>query len=222
MNVTIELAKDDKPRVVAFLGPVGVGKSTQMKLLARRLSSKGFKVKVTYLKVGHLWAHPLYGLALRGWPVFRSRLLFKLWVFLDLLAISLRFLISVWLPVKMGHIVLAEEYLPAVVADYLYIAKINGHSLKDVKAAVSYVYRLSTLMPFVSLILDADVPALRDRWRLRGTPDERTEYVSTQRRALLTLAASLTRYVIFVDTSNSTVEEVNRRVREHLVELLSL
>jgi len=60
-------------RLIAFLGPVGVGKPTQIRLLAEYLRSSGFRVKVTFLKVSHLWAYPLYKLVLMGWPVFRSK-----------------------------------------------------------------------------------------------------------------------------------------------------
>jgi thymidylate kinase len=74
-------------RLIAFLGPVGVGKSTQMRLLAEYLRSSGFRVQVTFLKVGHLWAYPLYKLALMGWLVLRSKYLFKLWMILNVFSI---------------------------------------------------------------------------------------------------------------------------------------
>ena len=68
------------PAVIAFVGTVGAGKSTQMKLLAKYLKSRKFKVSTVYLKVGNLWAYPLYKVALMGWPIFRNKCLFELWI----------------------------------------------------------------------------------------------------------------------------------------------
>ena len=181
-------------RLIAFLGPVGVGKSTQMKLLAKYLRSSGFRVKVTFLKVGHLWAYPLYKLALMGWPIFRSKHLFKLWMILDIFSIFLRFLITIWLPLKAGYVMLVEEYLPAIAADYLYIAKINGYSPKDVKTIITLAYKLPMYVPFTSVFLDAEDSMLKIRWKLRGTPDERFGFIFIRRKLLLLLAKFLSRY----------------------------
>ncbi|MEM1510172.1 MAG: hypothetical protein QW096_09955 [Thermofilaceae archaeon] len=40
----------DKISIIAFMGTVGSGKSTQMKLLASKLKRKGTKVKLSFLK----------------------------------------------------------------------------------------------------------------------------------------------------------------------------
>jgi len=41
----------------SFYGTVGSGKSTQMKLLASELKRKGTKVKLSFLKTGHIIAY---------------------------------------------------------------------------------------------------------------------------------------------------------------------
>ncbi|MEM1646308.1 MAG: hypothetical protein QXL96_10710 [Ignisphaera sp.] len=205
------------PHVIAFIGTVGAGKSTHMKLLAAALRSKGLKVKTTQLKVGNLWAHPLYRAALMGWPIFKNKYLFKLWIILDTLAISFKFLISIWLPLKAGYIILIEEYFPAVIADYLHIARINGHPPKDGIAIITYFYnKLATLVPFTSIFLDANDTELKKRWKLRGTPSEKPEYLLMQRKLLLPLTKLLSRHTIYIDTTDSTIKDINRRL-EYLI-----
>jgi len=207
-----------KPRIIAFIGTVGAGKTTHMKLLAEHLRSNRLKVKITWLKVGHLWAYPFYMLASMGWPIFKNKWIFKMWVVLDMLAISLKFLISIWIPLKVGRIVLVEEYLPAIVADYLHIARINGYLPRDIWG-LPFIYRLAMLAPFTSVFLDADDNVLRERWRLRGTPNEKPGYIFMQRKLLLPLTKLLSRSFIYIDTSDSTVKEINYALKEHLVRL---
>ncbi|MEM4005297.1 MAG: hypothetical protein QXM43_06635 [Desulfurococcaceae archaeon] len=93
------------------MGTVGAGKSTHMKLLVADLRSKELKVKTTQLRVGNLWAHPLYKAALMGRPIFKNKCLFKLWIILDTIAISFKFLISIWFPFKAGYIVFCRGIL---------------------------------------------------------------------------------------------------------------
>jgi len=47
------------PRVIAFVGSVGAGKSTHIGLLASRFSKNGLKVRTTSLKTNHLLASAL-------------------------------------------------------------------------------------------------------------------------------------------------------------------
>jgi len=136
---------------------------------------------------------------------------------LDIFSIFLRFLITIWLPLKAGYVMLVEEYLPAIAADYLYIAKINGYSPKDVKTITTLAYKLSMYVPFTSVFLDAEDGMLKIRWKLRGTPDERSEYIFMQRKLLLLLAKFLSRYFFYINTSGKSISEVNYRIRKYLV-----
>jgi len=46
-----------RPHIIAFLGTVGSGKSTQMKLLASELKRRKIKVRASFLKTGHIFAY---------------------------------------------------------------------------------------------------------------------------------------------------------------------
>ena len=196
---------------------MGVGKSTQIKLLAEHFKSKGLKVNIAGLKVGNLWAYPLYKIALIGWPIFKNKYMFKMWVVLDLIAISLKFLISIWLPFKAGRLILVEEYIPAIVADYLHIARINGYPPKDVRAIIAYTSRLATLVPFTSVFLDADTAVIRERWKSRGTSDEKLEYILVQQKLLPLITKLLSHRLIYIATSDSSVKETSYYLKEHLI-----
>jgi hypothetical protein len=116
-----------QPRVIAFIGTVGSGKSTHMKLLYSKLKRKGLKIKMSFLKTGHLFAFileislakivankrkdvfPIRALVEERPTLFRR--IFRLWLGLDLISITLKFLAGIYLPLKLGYTILIEEYI---------------------------------------------------------------------------------------------------------------
>jgi hypothetical protein len=47
------------------------------------------------------------------------RRIFRLWLGLDLISITLKFLAGVYAPLKLGYTIPIEEYVPATISDYI-------------------------------------------------------------------------------------------------------
>ncbi|MEM3437194.1 MAG: hypothetical protein QXP55_01480 [Nitrososphaerales archaeon] len=230
-NIHIPITFNQK--VVVFVGTVGAGKSTQMKLLASMLESRRLKIRITYIKTGHVFAYLLEILLARVlcskrkdvYPIralienraFIFKKLFRLWLILDMLSISIRFILTVFLPSKIGRVILVEEYIPATIADYIYLAKAVGFPVKYVLFAVNYVLKLLHLCnPILTIFLDASNSCLVDRWHQRGSLNETSDYLKMQRTLLLNVSKNLSNYFLYINTSNKTIKEVHKLIVNYL------
>jgi len=227
------------PRVIAFVGSVGAGKSTHIALLASRFSKSRLKVKTTSLKTNHFLASALtlilaQMLVRKRKDVSRIRALFedkprvfrrlfKLWLSLDVISVSLQFLLTIYLPLMVGYIVLVEEYIPATIADYIYIAKATGLPFRSLSSTLNFMLKLMHLGGTTQVIfLDADTDTLKFRWNRRESLDEKSDYLSMQRSALLSLSKKLSSHeVLYVNTTVQTVEETQRLIVNHLTKCTS-
>jgi len=222
-----------KPRLIVFLGTVGSGKSTQRALLASYLSRKGVKVKVATLKTSHLIACLLEVilariLASRRKDVYPIRALleekphffkkvFKLWLALDIISVAVKFLFSIYIPLKLGYVMLVEEYIPATISDYIYLSRVVGFTLKSQSFTVTFPLRLMQLGgPTQMVFLDAENSELKSRWKHRKSFNERHDYLCMQRTLLLSLSKSLSHALIYINTSNQTIEQTHRLILDFL------
>ncbi len=221
------------PGVIVFVGVVGAGKSTQKNLLASLLRSNGLKIKVSLVKTGHIMAYFLQKLLVKILGIERRdvypiraltesrplifRKLFKLWLILDVISVSIRFLLSVYLPMKMGRTVIVEEYIPASIADYVYLGKSINFPIKGMIFIINYMLKLFRICNLTSVIfLDACDFCLVDRWRKRKSVNELTDYLIMQRNLLLNLSKNLSSNFLYIDTTNKTIEEVHELIITHL------
>lgn len=224
-----------KPCIIVFVGPVGSGKSTQIKLSAYALKMKGLRVKTTSIKTGHIFAYLLetvlakivVGKRKDAYPVRaliedKPRLfkrLFRLWLTLDVLSISIRFILSVYLPLKMRRIVIVEEYFSATIADYIYLAKVLVLPFKTVSPAVRFMQRLLQLSgPMQTIFLDAPNVVLEKRWGQRSSLNEKTDYLQMQHTLLLS-ASKFSSSFLYVETGNKTIGETQRLIINHLKDI---
>jgi len=222
-----------RSHLIVFVGTVGSGKSTQMKLLASELRKKGLKIKTTFLKTNHLLArlltlilayiliskndvYPVRAL-IEDKPMIFKRL-FKLWLVLDLFSISLRFLSTIFLPVKMGYIILVEEYIPATISDYIYLNKAIGLPRETLSFAVRFMLRLMHVgNPTQVIFLDARLETLDLRWKSRGSLDEKPDYLQMQRTTLLSLSRMLSSHrMLYMDTTNRNIRETHNLIVNRL------
>jgi hypothetical protein len=219
---------DFKPRLVVFVGTVGSGKSTQMRLLEREFRAKGLRVKSTHLKSNSLLAAwliaalarilarpqevtPIRALIDKRPDIFRR--LFRTWLALDVLGIALLFVVKILLPLKLRSIVLVEEYLPATIADYLYLSRVVGCSLPRTSFAVRLMLAMSEAAPAHTIFLDARLDELERRWKRRKSYAEKPDYLQMQRTLLPPLSKMISSQEIFyVDTTGQSIAETNCRI----------
>jgi thymidylate kinase len=220
-------------QVIAFLGPVGAGKSTQIRLLASKLSNQGLRVKVTSLGTNELFARVLVHILTRFLLIKRNdvfpirgliedkpkifKKLFKFWLFLDLVSVHIAYLYRVYIPTVMGYTVIVEEYLPASIADYMYLSKALDIRSKFVYFVLVPILRLFYLCSPMMFFLDTNVDELKLRWKRRGSLMEKTDYIHMQRTSLLSLSKKLSPHeVLYVNTTNQTITKTHDEIVSHL------
>ena len=220
-------------KIVDFLGPVGVGKSTQVRLLKAKLNDKGYSVKSTFLKSGHLFSYLFLRMLARGTvgqgmpdvsPIRALidqrpelyRRLFRPWLALDLFSVVAKSLFAVYLPMKSGLLVLVEEGIPATIADYLYLCDVLGVPREKSFAAVKLLAALHARMgPVAIVVLSADQAALSSRWAERGSSAEREDYVLAQRELLPTISRVLAgRLLLSLDTTSRSRTETSNLIEQ--------
>jgi hypothetical protein len=204
-----------------------------MNLLAETLKKRGSAVRTTFLKTGHIFAYLLVQFLVkllvrnrnRAYPI---RLLidekpqlfmrlFKLWLALDVLSISVRFFFSVLIPARRGRVVIVEEYFNASIADYIYLAHILHLPSNTVAEAVNFVTKvLQTNYPKCTVFLDAADDVLEQRWGERKSFQETPQYLQMQRTLLLS-AGKLSGSFLHIDTGGRTVSETQQIITNHVL-----
>jgi len=220
-------------KLIAFLGPVGVGKSTVIRGLAQALRARGFKTFTLFIKSFHgpayiLWtltakllsldsSHAPWFTIPKSGRVGLARVLAMLSIYLDaLLSIPLKLIIARTLKCA-GYCVISEEYLYSTLFDYMYA--IIDLKLKDkfVGIPMSIINALlDKYPPDITVVLRANVSELRRRWAIRGYGDPQPRYVLSQYIFLSKL-----HHVFTIDTTNMNIAEVLDKVLSEVVKHVS-
>lgn len=229
--------RKSKPLIIALLGTVGSGKSTHQRLLTKQFRRNNIKVKsVPTLKTNHFFSrifvyflekllikkkdnvYPIKAVIDEKPLVFKK--LFRLWLLLDIFSLSIQFLLTIYLRLRIGYLIIVEEYIPAAIADYLYIGHAISSSRTTFSFATNFLLKLMYTAPAQLIFLDADTRTLTIRWKQRGSPKEYLDYLHMQRTTLLGLSKKLTlKNLIYINTTNQTVKKTHQLMLKQLNEI---
>jgi hypothetical protein len=216
-------------RVIVFLGPVGVGKSTIIRGLTQELRARGFRTYTTFIKSFHgpayaLWALTARLLGLNGryspwFMISRSgrvnlaRRLTVLSIYLDaFFSIPLKLALTRLLR-YFGYFVISEEYLNSTIFDHIYLVIDIGIRDKYVLIPLSVLGSLlNKYTPDITIVLKAGLPELRRRWSIRGYGEPELRYVLLQNAFLNKLD-----YVLHVDTLGMGVKDTLHRILDEVL-----
>ncbi len=218
-----------KAAVITFIGPVGVGKSTQMALTRKHLETRGFETKIAFVKSSHGFTYVFlrilkticskekirYGDTVRTYP--RRDILRKLFVLyrlLDIPSITLKFIGSVCLPYSAGSVVLLEEGPIMSLHTYAEVLpKLYGTpptSPAFVPNMIGWIENRNHL----NLILEADEAELKERRKTRNfRRTELPEYEKLQKNWIRRLNL---RNTIFINTTGIKPSDVQNLITASL------
>jgi thymidylate kinase len=220
-------------KLIALLGPVGVGKSTVIRGLAQALESRGFKTFTLFIKSFHgpayiLWtltakllsldsSHAPWFTIPKSGRVGLARVLAMLSIYLDaLFSIPLKLIIARTLR-RAGYWVVSEEYLHSTLFDHMYAIinlKLKGKLISIPMSIISAL--LNKYPPDITMVLRANVSELKRRWAIRGYGDPQPRYVLSQYAFLSKL-----HHAFAIDTTNMDIAEVLDKVLSEVVRHVS-
>ncbi len=210
--------------VVIFCGPDGAGKSTQVKLLISYLRSKGFRVKGSWIRALHSFALALFRLVIRAgyyrtvsnsygmsYPLVDFKKLpplRKLWPYIELLSMLPLLFCRVYLPSKLGWIVVSERLTIDTIPALTWL-------LEDANFPNSRLARiLIGFTPSDSCIvnLECDYNTVLNR---RHSTAEPMKFIETQIEIYSDLQRKMP--MLTIDTSKHTVEETQALVQNYVM-----
>jgi GTPase SAR1 family protein len=214
-------------RLIVFLGPVGVGKSTIIRGLTQELRAHGFRTYTTFIKAFHgpayaLWVLTARLLGLNGkyapWFIIPrsgrvnlARTLMMLSIYLDaFLSIPFK-LVIIKILKYFKYYILSEEYIQSTLFDYIFATidlKIKGKFI-NIPINIMYILLIKYL-PDVIVVLMADIYELRRRWKIRGYGDPQLRYIKLQ-YIFLNEIHKLNR-TLNINTSNISVKAILNKV----------
>jgi thymidylate kinase len=223
------MKKNNLPIIITFIGPVGAGKSTQIKLLASYLRSEKRKTTETYIKSAHGFnrilsfiINEISNISLKApgkqTDKLRRRLyvsITPLWNLSETVNIIGKFFFRVYLPFQLGYDVLIEEGLIMSMENYRLF---RPHFL-GIKASklpfLDVLLRWVNSHKHLDIILDvSDEEADRRRKSRTFRRSESEDYLSLQRIVISKLRGP---NLLIVETSGKPIKEIHKVIVEYLM-----
>jgi len=212
-----------KGKLIVFLGPVGVGKSTIIKGLVQEFKTRKVRAFTIFIKAFHgpsyiLWAFIVRILGLKKYysPWFSipksgyvnlAKVLILISLYFDaFLSIPLK-LVLIRLLKRIGYFIISEEYLYSTMFDYIY--SFADLKMKDMLQKLTHTpmkilnVLLNRYPPDATVVLTANISELRRRWSIRGYGDPQLKYVILQQIFLKKL-----NNVFILDTTQMNISKV--------------
>ena len=204
------------------MGTVGAGKTTQIKLLKKYLEQREEKTVKTYLRSTHgttFLISKFFQLlnAISDNKIstteFHKRTQ-SIWNISESISISTKFLISVYIPYKLGYNVIIEEGLKMTSEHF---TRFRPHFLGVNPILPPFIDVLDKWMDNsnqVVFIIDAQDHVLIERRKTRNFRRfESDEFVELQRQSFDNIQGE---YVYTIDTTAKTIQDVHREIINHL------
>lgn len=211
------------PRLIAFFGPDGSGKSTHAELLANQFQSHKNKVKKVWIRAPHTLAYLLsrffvkigfyravsnsFGTKRKIPAVHNSRWLRLFWSLIELASVMPVILLRVYVPLFLGYTVIAERYVIDTIVTVAYYTDDLGflHS-RTAKVLLCFIPKNT-----VFIHLDSDYSTIMKR---RGHIVEEYDFIKFQRIGYKLLGNSVE--ATFIDTSNISIEQTSMQILNRL------
>lgn len=216
--------------IIVFIGPPGSGKTTQIHLFSKVLNSRGKKVSVLCLKRGFFATflervlvlliygknpHHLYPMEtlLRG-AKDKLKKIVSLWYTINTLEIVIRLLVLMVASKVFKRIFLVEEYIPAIIADYIYIMLRLQKSITIITRDINILIHLYLkVYPLKLVVLTASLKELIYRWYKRGRAEPSRIYVFVQRvipNLIKMLARHPNKDILIIDTTYKPIYKTQK------------
>lgn len=206
-----------RSRVIVFVGPVGSGKSTNIRLLSIYFRQMGIKTKETSLKTPFFITNVFSKFNHKVYSQYNF-LINKITIILDLiintffiLPVLSLFKIKLW--EQLGYVVLVEEHLPGILVDYFHLTLLYRFNKRIVRWLIKVLYSCLSINKALIIFLVCDCDILPLRWRKRGSPKEHVSYLMSQQKI----------FAIFSNSLNNMLSlSTNRDIKDVFHDLTSI
>lgn len=192
-----------RPVVVVFIGPVGSGKTTHMRLACNTLRKMGIRPYCISVKTMFIATRLTIALGLSKLLPGVERVYVTLDLLLNSVLIPLQWLVrTLMLPALMRRrVVLVEEGLFGSVVDYFNVAFVLNLQpvVRRLLGLLFFLFRMGHGDGVVFTLCDLSL--LPHRWKERGTPQESPIYIFAQVVVFNIVARALRRNLLQINTA---------------------